>query len=185
MLESIASALSAVKQATPTLLLGVAVAAATLLFMPVSAAETLGLSDLVKANRPYIGIALVASIALLVAQGLVGIGSLVKVQIAKKKAKQTRIKSEQLRLQALRKLTPDERGYLLPYIANEMNTQHFAVDDGVAGGLQAKGVIYRATNIGDMVSGFPFNIQPWAREHLTANPELLEGARRLQQNSRW
>jgi Super-infection exclusion protein B len=173
MLEFIASALSAVKQSTPPILIGIALTATTLLFMPVSAIETLGLSDLVKANRSYIGIALIASIAFLVAHVLVGIGSLVKAQISKRKVKRALIKTTLLRQQLLQKLTPDEKAHLLPYIEDEINTRHFAIDDGVAGGLQAKGVIYRATNIADMRTGFPFNIQPWAREHLVANPELL------------
>ena len=42
-------------------------------------------------------------------------------------------------------------------------------------GLEAKGITYRASNMGDMLRGFAFNLQPWAREHLEANPNLLDG----------
>ncbi len=185
MLESIASALSAIKQTTPALLLGIAVASLALLFLPANVTDVLGVAGLLKAYRPQIGIALIASLALLTAQGLVSASSWIKSLVVESKKKKAREKNQKLRQEALHKLTPDEKGYLYAYIADEQNTQYFGVDDGVAGGLQAKSIIYRATNIGDMRTGFPFNIHPWAREYLTANPHLLEGARFPQRRSRW
>ena len=185
MIESLVGALNAVKQATPTLLLGVAVACALLLFLPPSATGALGLSALIAQYRAYIGGTSVVSLALLLSHGIASIARFVKTFYAKRKAKASQQAAERRRLENLNKLTPDEKGYLLPYISDQLNTQHFGIDDGVAGGLQAKSIIYRAANVGDMVNGFAFNIQPWAREHLDANPQLLEGARLPSRNSRW
>jgi len=185
MFESIITAFNAVKQTTPTLLFGVAFVASALLFLPANVVGTLGLDGLVSEHRHYIGIALVSAIALLLAQGLVGIVGLAKLLYAKHKSKQAAAEAEQRRLEILTKLTPEEKAYLLPYIVAEKNTLYFSIADGIAGGLQAKGIIYQASNIGNMLSGFAFNIQPWAREHLSQTPQLLEGARLPERRSQW
>ena len=74
-------------------------------------------------------------------------------------------------------MTPDEKAYLVPFVLQQENTQYFLIEDGIAGGLIAKGVLYRSSNVGSLVSGWAHNIQPWAREYLTEHAELLEGAR--------
>jgi hypothetical protein len=48
--------------------------------------------------------------------------------------------------------------------------------DGVSSGLVAKGLIYQSSSVGNLVSGFAHNIQPWVRHYLLKNPRLLEGA---------
>jgi hypothetical protein len=176
MLESLASALSSAKQATPALLLGIALASGALLFLPSNVIETLGLTGMVKEHRPYLGAALVLAIALLAAQSVVAAGGLAQALLAKRKAKRAAVVAEQRRLESLAALTPEERAYLLPYVVEEKNTLYFGLDDGVAGGLQAKGIIYRAANVSTTRAAFAFNIQPWAREHLMQNLQLLEGA---------
>jgi hypothetical protein len=185
MLESLVVAFNAVKQATPTLLLGVALAAAALLFLPEAVVGAVGLNDLLRTNRPYVGAALLVSVAILAAQAFVAAIAFGKGMYLKRKAKRVAALAEQQRLERLTKLTPEERAYLIPYIATEINTCYFSIEDGIAGGLQAKGIIYRSANIGDMVTGFAFNLQPWAREHLNQNPQLLEGARAPERRSRW
>ena len=169
-------ALNAAKQATPALLLGVALASGALLFLPSGVVDALGLTDLVKEHRPYLGAALVLALALLSARSAVGAVALVKALYAKHKEKQAAAIAEQRRLEELDRLTPEEKAYLLPYITEEKNTQQFGLEDGIAGSLQAKGIIYRAANVSTFGTAFAFNIQPWARDHLTRNQHLLEGA---------
>ena len=184
MLASLIGLFNAVKQATPALLLGVALACGALLFAPASALQSLGVADLSHNYRQYVGAALLAATALLISQSLVGLFGLVKSFYAERKIKKEEAAYEQRRLEVLTKLTPEEKAYLTPYIAEEKNTIYFTVDDGIAGGLQAKGIIYRASNIGHLMSGFAYNLQPWAREHLNIHPYLLEGAR-AERRSRW
>jgi hypothetical protein len=76
----------------------------------------------------------------------------------------------------LHKLTPEEKGYLIPFIEGQMNSINVGMDDGVMAGLRAKGITYLAANMGSVLDGFAFNLQPWAREYLEKNPNLLEGA---------
>jgi hypothetical protein len=47
---------------------------------------------------------------------------------------------------------------------------------GIAGGLVAKRILFRSSNIFNMIQGPPHNIQPWAKARLIEKPELLEGA---------
>jgi hypothetical protein len=182
MLESIISVFNAAKQSTPTFLLGIIVAAGALLLLPVDVVKTLGLDGFVRDRRSYVGGAFVIAISLLAAQGFVWAIGLIKSQYTKVKVKQTAALSKQRRLESLSKLTPEEKGYLLPYIVQEKNTMYFRLDDGIASGLQAKEIIYRAANVGDMLTGFAFNITSWAKEHLATNPHLLDDADTLPTN---
>jgi len=79
------------------------------------------------------------------------------------------------RQEALHSLTPEEKGYLIPYIEGQQNTINVGMDDGVMAGLRSKGITYLAANMGDLLNGFAFNLQPWAREYLVKNPQLLDG----------
>lgn len=81
----------------------------------------------------------------------------------------------ELRKADLVNLTPNEKAYLAPYIFGEETTQYFLMEDGIKGSLEARNILYRASNMGDMVNGWAYNIQPWARDHLRNNPHLLEG----------
>ena len=76
---------------------------------------------------------------------------------------------------SLHKLTPEEKGYLVPYIEGQQNSVYVGMDDGIMSGLRAKGITYLAANVGSLIDGFAFNLQPWAREYLENNPHLLDG----------
>lgn len=79
------------------------------------------------------------------------------------------------RREPLHTLTPEEKGYLVPYVHSQQNSVYVGMDDGVMAGLRKKGVTYLAANMGDLLNGFAFNLQPWAREYLQSNPQLLDG----------
>lgn len=71
------------------------------------------------------------------------------------------------------RLTEQEVLYLLPFWGGE-TTLKFRMDDGVRGGLEGKGIIFRSSNRGSILDGFSYNIQPWALTHLKENPEVFE-----------
>lgn len=168
MLESLAGLLSSIKQAGPVVLIGIAIATGTGLFSPDWVIIKLGLLQLRDQHRAYVGLAFVLSGALLLAQ-VTGAGA----QMVRRAYRRRRVQSSDREL--LHGLTPDEKAYLLPFVVGE-NTLYFRVQDGVAGGLVAKQILYRSSTVGSIVSGFAHNLQPWAREYLEKNPQLLEGA---------
>jgi hypothetical protein len=77
----------------------------------------------------------------------------------------------------LRTLTKAEKEFLRSYILGDENTRYASIYDGVANGLQAKGIVYRASNIsvpGTPGMLFPWNLQPDAREALNKNRSFLK-----------
>lgn len=80
------------------------------------------------------------------------------------------------RRQSLLALTPDEKAYLAPFVLEHQNTQYHTLQDGVAAGLVAKNILYLPSTMGRKLTGFAHNIQPWAKEYLVKNRQLLEGA---------
>ena len=75
----------------------------------------------------------------------------------------------------LHQLTPEEKGYLVPFIDKQQNSVYVGMDDGVMAGLVTKRITYRASNMGHVFKGFAYNLQPWARTYLEQNSELLGG----------
>ena len=71
------------------------------------------------------------------------------------------------------RLTRAEKDILLLYIVNGTKTNRFPISDGVVGGLMQKGVLFVSSNIGDELSGFPYNITDVAYDYLRENPKLL------------
>jgi hypothetical protein len=47
------------------------------------------------------------------------------------------------------------------------------MDDGVIQGLVAEKILYRSANVGSLITGFAYNVQPWAWDFLNANPHVL------------
>ena len=167
MFEGIASFLGSFRKMAPVPLLAIGIATGVLLFAPDTPAKSLGMDEFADQHRAIIGGIFIAAWAYLLAH-LVwwGRARAVAVYESRRQAK--------IRESRLRDLTPEEKHYLAPYIFNNQNTQRFAFDDGVVGGLAAKGILYRSSNLAQPDS-IPYNIQPWARRYLREHPELLEG----------
>src|SRR5207249_1700274 len=73
----------------------------------------------------------------------------------------------------LHRLAPDEMLALRRYISEDVSTLLFPLGDGVANNLEAKGLLYRASTIGNAIDGFPYTIVPWVGEYLIKHPDLL------------
>lgn len=87
-----------------------------------------------------------------------------------------RRKSKKMRIESLSRLTAEEKGCLSEFIFEGKNTIYAYHGDGVANGLIAKRILYRAANAFTVTQGMPCNLQEWARKHLETHPELLDGA---------
>lgn len=140
-------------------------AALVTLSLPDAAAAFLGIAKLREGLRPWLGAAaLLSGIGLAVAQG------------HRIRAWWERKEKGKSLLRRLNNLSPNEKGLLKQYIDGATKTQYFDIQDGVAAGLNAAGILFRPTDVGDFVDGFAFNLQPWVWNHLQKNPQLLEGA---------
>ena len=168
MLESLSAVLQAVRESGPRIIAVVAVASGSLLFLPSTMLGTLGLDMLLAEHRPTIGLVFLVAVAIVVVD-------LVRFVMARLKSQRKQHELEEGRLRVLATLTDEERQYLAPYILEGKNTCYYSVDDGVAGGLNKKGILYIASDMGSLVDGFAFNMQPWAREALSKKHEAFQG----------
>lgn len=169
MLEQVATAFSSLKRVAPVPLLAILVASLILLFSSDNIATTLGIEIFRSTYRQYIGVAIIGSASYLVAHLFWWIKTSFESLLQ-------RTIDDKERHGYLNNLTHTECSYLKPYILGGETVQAFELGDGIAGGLEAKGIIYCASNIGSAQSGFQYQIQPWARDYLRANPHLLEVA---------
>ncbi|MBW3513259.1 superinfection exclusion B family protein [Shewanella sp. NKUCC01_JLK] len=186
MIEAVSGLLSSIKQTSPVVFTGLAIASGIVLFSNGDLITTIGLSEFRDANKQYIGGSFVLSSSIIFAQAVTGLLGFIKALFAKwQKSRRTK-KAMESRKKDLVNLTPDEKAYLTPYVLGQETTLYFLMEDGIKGSLEAKGILYRASSMGDMVTGWAYNIQPWAREHLQSNPDLLEGfTPNMQRHSRW
>lgn len=166
MFNGLACAFGVIKEASPKICFTIATATGILLFMPSVFVAALGLTAFIATNRSIIGVAFLVFVVLLITQAFGWIWSSWRSIQAEKRKQKTRIES-------LTELTQDELLYLLPYIIEGKNTRYFKLGDGVTGGLEAKGILYRASNLGSILNGFAFNMQPWARKYLSEHRDIF------------
>lgn len=177
--------LSSLKETTPIILGGVAIACGSILFSGNSFTEGLGLAEFRDLNRAGLGWAFVLSVSILCSHLVFQAFKLTKsLWIASQKKRKSNVLRAH-KIAELSKLTPDEKGYLQPFIQAKVTSQKFPLDDGIRGSLEAKGIIYQASNMGNLVDGWAYNLQPWAKEHLEANPRLLDGGILRKRRSNW
>jgi hypothetical protein len=147
-------------------LIGIAAASGFLLFAPATLQATLGTTTFIQTYRSWIGTSFVVSCAFLFAHLIGEIHDWIRIAIA------TRMTSRNQR-RKIERLEPDEKKHLRSYILDRKSSVSYSIRDGVARGLEAKGILCRASQVGTL-DGFPFILQPWAREILETNPKLLE-----------
>ncbi|MFT0879072.1 super-infection exclusion protein B [Rhodopseudomonas sp. G2_2311] len=165
-MEIIGSIITAVISGGWKLYLAALLASAALLFIPDWLITHLGLGEIKQTYRTYAGIALVASSSLLMVNLISFIG-----KIALKPWHHRQFTRHVHK--ALRELTPAEKDFLRDFIHGQANTVSAPINDGVAGGLAAKQIIYRSSNFSYGLE-FQYNLQPVPRKLLSAHPELLD-----------
>ncbi len=151
-------------------LLAVSIAGCAILFAPATISAKLGLDAFGERNRSSIGSVSLGAGSLLAACVIVWMWVKVIGMLRERRA----AKGPQW---CLRELTPEERGYLKPYVEKDVAALPLPFDDEIAHRLVSKGIIYPAGGTTALrTSEQPHNIQFWARRHLRKHPELLEGA---------
>jgi len=137
---------------------------AIILFLPEKQAEVLAIDEFREDFRTYLGPGFLLILSFCVARSF-GYAQ------DKWKKKQRR----EIRQAYLHNLTPEEKGFLLPYIKDQATSVYVGPEDGTMASLRAKDITYMASSIGDSLTGFAFNLQPWARKYLEQNPNILDG----------
>lgn len=132
-----------------------------ILFLPVEIAKTLAVKKFRDEYRVFLGPALLLAVSYAIAR--------LYMFFMKGLTERKNLKLQQ---KILHKLTPEEKSFLIPYIENQENSIK-SLGSGIAGGLEAKNIIFRSSNMGNLMTGFPYNLQSWAREYLEENPHLL------------
>jgi len=127
---------------------------------------SLGLLEAKEILKPWVGVAWIISISIIISEPTYYAFNLVKKRI------QWRIKLKQMQ-KTLHNLTPDEKIFLSVYIDDDTKTQSADYNNGVVSGLVAEKIIFRSSNLSQYYTTFPYNIQPWAWEYLKNNPEIL------------
>lgn len=135
-----------------------------ILYLPEEHAKIVSVDGFRNENREFLGLGLLCMILVCVARLSTFIGQwFLKIITLNKRQK------------SLHKLTPEEKGYLIPYIKEQKASIYVGIDDGIMSGLRARDITYNPTNAGDLLNGIAFNLQPWAREYLNNHQDLLSG----------
>ncbi len=164
MLDKVTGFMDYFRKIPATFLVAMIVVVGIILFVPDSIAESLAVKGFRESYRVYLG----PSFLLLVSFACARLFSF----FARGQASKKNLERKQ---SLLYQLTPEEKGYLLPYIQQQLHSVYVGHEDGVMAGLRAKGITYLPSSTGDVLNGFAFNLQPWAREYLVNNPHLLDG----------
>jgi hypothetical protein len=170
MFEPIGSLINAIKNAGPVLYAAALAATSFLLFLPDDTITQMGLNEFRLTHRSELGATLLISASLLIVHALFAVG----------RSMRSGWKKWQFQRNAramLEELTEEEKEFLRPYILAGENTQHASIYDGIANGLEARRIVYRASQMS--VAGtpgllFPWNLQPYARTMLSEEPYLLD-----------
>ena len=156
--------------------LAVALASGFVLIGPGDTLQILRIDEFRDANGPTIGIVFVfsTSLSIVVTFQWLSARTAAAWQWYKKRSEESAqaaaIASK--REGYLQNLTPHEKEYLRPFVFADVNTQYWSLRDGIAGGLEAKKIIWMSSSAGDLVR-MAYNIHPWAKDALRARPELL------------
>ena len=162
------------KIVTPVILLGLSLFSGLFIFIDDNIIIKLSLLEYKNSNIVSLSILFIFSISMLFAHIIFFLIKQIKYLIKNRNKE----KINEKRLEALRKsllqLTKAEKEYLRPYIIEGKNTINFSIDDGISGGLSEKKILYISSQVGSLVKGISYNMQPWAREYLSEHIELLK-----------
>lgn len=134
------------------------------ILLPINIIEYLLIDDMINEYRPIIGLTAIFSTTYF--------WGIVLFEYARKKIRE---KLDVYHIKKwLKKLSDDEKYTLVKYISKNNRSEVFAMSNGVVGGLVAKGILYRASDVSHSREYFSYNIQDIAFEYLRKNPKLLD-----------
>lgn len=163
----ITTSFSTIQKLAPRTLLALGIASAAVLFLPTEYVQRFRMERLRAEYGVWTGLTCLVSWSLVTTHFLWWTSRTLKTKNADRRA--TKEAMEHLHV-----LTPDERGFLLPYVYGE-TTRYVMTGDGVAGGLAAKRIVYISSNMFP-IHKVPYNIHPWALGYLYKHQQLLKAA---------
>lgn len=140
------------------------------LFAPANILDFLGLTIFASQYRSYLGAAFLVAAACITVSTVHSVYGWAHDSITYKRNTTQRQANWR---QRLHRLTEEEKELLRGYIQDGTRTQNLPIDSGIVSGLVHEGVIYRASDVGSLLQGFAFNIQPWAWDYLNSHADLL------------
>ncbi len=111
--------------------------------------QKMGLSEIRQYFLPWISLGAIFSAAVLAVE----FGAWLKIPL-------NSFQEQKNRKAVLLSLTPPEMQIIADYFRKETDTQYFSMEDGIVGGLVAKGLIYLSSNISTDFTTFAYNLQP-------------------------
>jgi len=155
------SLLSSVDKIRPEFLVALACSSLFLLLSPTWLLQALGLLTVIGTIKTWLGISFLLSLFLLFAKASAFAIHYAGGQLKLHKSKQF-----------INQLTGEELGFLGEFIDRDVASIQAPIGDGLAGALMAKGLIFRASSMGNVLTGFAYSIQPWVRDYLRKRPHL-------------
>ena len=152
------------------ILWGAVVVLGLLLWGPDLFVTGLGLREWIDDNRPFIGIAFLATL-------MPALGNALHFVWEQGQREWRRRMSIRAAVVRLRDLTEDEKAVLRGYIENNSRTRNLEMNDGVTSSLVSAGIIYQASKVSRGLLWFPYNVQQWSWDYLRENPDVLKDAR--------
>lgn len=150
---------------SPRYLIPIALVTGFAIFSSDTILNTFGITSLVNTYRGYIGAVFIISFVLAFTEGALLVYRPIAAMRAKAKAAK---KLEDF----LQKLTHDEKRILRQYIDRQKKTAYFDIEDGVVGGLEDHGIIYKSTNVG-RADRWAYNIVPDVWDYLQKHPDVV------------
>jgi hypothetical protein len=141
-----------------------------LLFLPEDSLQRLGLDTFINENKNWLGAAFLFSICFLAVWAVQKAYKFIQGKLRNKWANEAWKKEHHGYID---RLTEMEMQYIILFLGGIAKLT-FREEDGIRGSLVAKGIIYRSANVGNMIDGFDYNIQPWALDCLRENPKEYE-----------
>lgn len=145
----------------------VAIGSGLLLFSKKEFIEKLGMHQTVTDYKQYIGMAFFVS-------ALVSVSNITTFIYKKITSKIRSKKVRRIQEKRLHSLNPIEKRILLYYFIHGTNTQALPINDGTVRELEVNRIIQRTSQLSQLGVNFPYNLNPWARDYITKNPELLK-----------
>jgi len=139
-------------------------------FLPENLALFIGINDIRIQYTEIISFSFFISTSLLLFLCLGFIFKSIKLKYPKWKLKKTSIKN-------LKELTPEEKGYLVPFIQRDQDEIHAFVDDVIIIKLKRKGIINDFKKTTYVIHGKPYKLHDWVRNYLNRHPDLLNDAK--------
>lgn len=165
MLEKTVELFNAINRFPTLLLIALGASAVFILFIPEPLAATLALDEFRKTYRIFLG------------PGLVVVGAWLLTRLVAIAVTPIKHWRNLRRLQnTLSTLTVEEKGYLAEFVVTGRTVVLVPLEDGIIGSLVARQIVYRSSNLFNIVEGVPYSLQPWARRYLEANLDILKHA---------